>query len=74
MDLFATQRNSKCTYFVFWILDPDSSYDDAFIINWNKIYFYNFPPFVIVSEVFDKIISNKAADITMPFSTTVLTN
>jgi len=46
---------------------------DAFTLNWNKFFFYAFPPFILVIKVLQKIRAEKAKGIVMvPFSITVV--
>ena len=55
IDLFASRANSKCEAYVSWKKDPDSIAIDAFTLNWNKYYFYAFPPFTLILKVLKKI-------------------
>lgn len=55
IDLFASRINAKCKDYVSWTRDPGSIAVDAFTINWNKFFFYAFPPFILVSRVLEKI-------------------
>ncbi|KYM94552.1 hypothetical protein ALC62_14809 [Cyphomyrmex costatus] len=60
VDLFATSINAKCTCFVSWLPDPLAFAVDAFSICWSGLYFYAFPPFILILRVLRKIISDKA--------------
>lgn len=60
IDLFATHTNAKCEIFVSWFPDPFATAVDAFTINWNKYYFYAFPPFALITRVLRKIINDRA--------------
>lgn len=55
IDLFASRLNAKCKDYVSWIKDPGSVAVDAVIINWNKFFFYAFPPFILIIRVLQKI-------------------
>ena len=56
VDLFASRSNSKCKKFASWIQDPESSYVDAFTIDWQQFKLpYLFPPFNLVGRVIQKI-------------------
>ena len=44
-------------------LDPKCIAVNAFILDWNKLDFYIFPPFVCVNKVLQKIYQEKAKDI-----------
>ncbi|XP_071646502.1 uncharacterized protein [Temnothorax longispinosus] len=63
IDLFATRINAKCKDYVSWTRDPGSIAIDAFTINWNKSFFYAFPPFILVTRVLQKIRSEGAEGI-----------
>ena len=68
MDLFATNINAKCERFISWFPDPDAFEVDAFTINWEKIYFYAFPPFGLITRVLKKIYNDKARGVlVIPF-------
>lgn len=60
IDLFATAINAKCPRFVSWLPDPEAQAIDAFSIDWGSIYFYAFPPFILILRVLRKIIADKA--------------
>lgn len=63
IDLFASNRNTKCSRFVSWFPDPKAENVDAFSLNWRDISFYAFPPFSMVHKTLNKIILNKAEGI-----------
>lgn len=58
IDLFASRLNKKCTKFVSWKPDPASCYIDAFTFTWNFKFAYAFPPFCLVSRVWQKMMSD----------------
>lgn len=55
IDLFASRVNAKCQRYISWFKDPYAESVDAFTVNWNKVYFYAFPPFSIILRVLNKI-------------------
>lgn len=55
IDLFASRLNKKCEVFVSWKPDPLASYIDAFALNWSFKFAYAFPPFSLVSRVWQKL-------------------
>lgn len=63
VDLFASRLNAKCVNYVSWLRDPEAMEINAFTVNWNKFFFYAFPPFCIILKVLQKIISEKAEGI-----------
>lgn len=60
IDLFASRDNAKCNSFVSWKQDPDAVSVDAFTVNWQKYYFYAFPPFSVILKCLRKIIDDEA--------------
>lgn len=62
-DLFASMQNHKCERYASWKLDPQSEIIDSFTFSWQKIDFYAFPPFCLVTKVLQKIKSDKAEGI-----------
>lgn len=71
IDLFATRINKKCNVFCSWHKDPESTFIDAFTLNWNMFYFYAFPPFSLILRSLQKIVCDKATGIlVVPFWTT----
>uniref|UniRef100_A0ABD2VUB2 Uncharacterized protein n=1 Tax=Trichogramma kaykai TaxID=54128 RepID=A0ABD2VUB2_9HYME len=63
IDLFASLSNAKCSCYLSWKKDPGSIAVDAFTINWQKYFFYAFPPFSIILRVIRKIKHDKATGI-----------
>ena len=63
IDLFATRNNRKCKKFCSWLPDEEAFQINAFTLNWNKLYFYAFPPFVIILRVLEKVQQDKARGI-----------
>lgn len=63
IDLFASYQNKKCQVFVSWHPDPQSSFIDAFTLNWGNHFFYAFPPFSLLPRVLKKIKADKAKGI-----------
>jgi hypothetical protein len=60
VDLFASALNAKCKKFVSWTADADAWKIDAFSFSWNNIYFYAFPPFVLLHRVLKKVQEDQA--------------
>lgn len=60
IDLFASRCNAKCKKYITWKRDPDALAVDAFTVSWKNIFFYAFPPFILILKVLRKIISDKA--------------
>lgn len=63
IDLFASRLNSKCEKFVAWKPDPRAWAIDAFALNWNFKLAYAFPPFCLVSRVWQKFMMEKSSGI-----------
>lgn len=63
IDLFASRVNKKCEKYISWTRDPYAYEIDAFTINWQKQFFYAFPPFSIVARVVRKIVRDQATGI-----------
>lgn len=63
IDLFASRINNKCKQFVSWKRDPEAVAVDAFTLNWNKYFFYAFPPFSLILKCIRKIQADKAVGI-----------
>lgn len=63
VDLFASYLNKKCSNFVSWKQDPESTTVDAFSISWGSVFFYAFPPFSIIGRVLNKINDERATGI-----------
>lgn len=63
IDLFASRTNAKCETYVSWKQDPDALVVDAFTLNWNRWYFYAFPPFPLILKCLEKILSDRAEGI-----------
>ncbi|XP_063986037.1 uncharacterized protein LOC135167121 [Diachasmimorpha longicaudata] len=55
IDLFASKNNKKCKNYIAWKPDPNSVAVDAFTIGWEKMFFYAFPPFILIPKVLQKI-------------------
>jgi len=55
IDLFASRINKKCKNYVAWFPDPEAVVIDAFTISWEKMFFYSFPPFSLISRTIRKI-------------------
>lgn len=60
IDLFASHLNTQLPVFCSWNDDPESSFVDAFTLDWIKYYNYIFPPFSMVGHCVKKIITDKA--------------
>lgn len=63
IDLFATRVNTKCKDYVSWTRDPEAIAIDAFTLQWNKFFFYAFPPFILINRVLQKVKAEKAIGI-----------
>lgn len=64
IDLFASRLNGQTEIFCSWRQDPDSSYVDAFSLNWGKFdHVYIFPPFSLLSLCIKKIQEDEARGI-----------
>lgn len=63
IDLFAARANAKCDLYVAWKNDPDAFKLDAFTLSWKPYFFYAFPPFVLITKVLQKIISEQSEGI-----------
>ena len=61
--MFASRYNNKCNNYVSWFPDPNAYAVDAFTLQWNKIFFYAFPPFSLLSRMLQKIMREKATGI-----------
>lgn len=61
IDLFASHLNTQLPIFCSWKADPESSFVDAFTLDWgNFSYSYMFPPFSMIGRCVKKIIKDKA--------------
>lgn len=63
IDLFASKINAKCDKYVSWGPDPDCFCVDAFTLDWQSIFFYAFPPFLLIDRILQKIKNDKATGI-----------
>ncbi|KAJ8977521.1 hypothetical protein NQ317_003028 [Molorchus minor] len=63
IDLFASRLNKKCDIFISWMRDPEAFAVDAFTVNWGDKRFYAFPPFSMITRMFQKIIEDRAEGI-----------
>jgi len=63
IDLFASRLNTQCLRYASWRPDPEALYVDAFSVNWNKFFFYAFPPFSLIGRCLKKILENQAQGI-----------
>ncbi|XP_018370127.1 PREDICTED: uncharacterized protein LOC108765778 [Trachymyrmex cornetzi] len=63
IDLFASERNKKCTRYCTWENNPNAWVIDSFTISWKKWFFYAFPPFSMILRTLNKIIQDKAMGI-----------
>lgn len=62
--MFASRLNAQIDIFSSWKQDHDSSYVDAFSLNWGKFnYVYIFPPFSLLSLCIKKIQEDEARGI-----------
>ena len=60
IDLFASSANAKLPRYISWLPDPHAYAVDAFIVSWQDLTFYAFPPFSLLPRVLAKIIQDKA--------------
>ncbi|KYN21781.1 hypothetical protein ALC57_05840, partial [Trachymyrmex cornetzi] len=60
IDLFASILNAKCERYLSWFPDPGAWAVDAFTITWNSVFFYAFPPFILITRVLRKIVDESA--------------
>ena len=58
IDLFASSVNAKLPRYISWL--PHAYAVDAFIVSWQDLTFYAFPPFSLLPRVLAKIIQDKA--------------
>ena len=58
VDLFATRWNNRLPLFVSPILDPSAWAVDALSLRWDNLIAYVFPPFNMIPEVLDKLLSS----------------
>ncbi|EFN81403.1 hypothetical protein EAI_09447, partial [Harpegnathos saltator] len=63
IDLFASIINAKLDLYVSWFPDPGSWAIDAFTLSWQSLYFYAFPPFIIIPRILRKIIDDEATGV-----------
>ena len=59
VDLFATSLNYHLPVFFSPINDPVAAASDAFLQSWDDMQAYAFPPFAVVREVLDKVVSSR---------------
>jgi len=60
LDLFASIINAKNEIYVSWLPDPGAWTIDAFTLAWHDVYFYAFPPFILIPRILRKIVDEKA--------------
>ena len=63
IDLFASRLNAKTPVYVAWKPDPKAKSVDAFGVDWSTYYFYAFPPFSLISQCLQKIVSERATGV-----------
>lgn len=63
IDLFASRANAKCDLYVAWKNDSDAFKIDTFTLSWKPYFFYAFPPFVLITKVLQKIVSEQSEGI-----------
>lgn len=61
--LFATNKNAKCNIFISWFQDSRAINCDAFSVDWEKYFFYAFPPFSMILRTLNKIVTVNAEGI-----------
>jgi len=68
VDLFASRLNAQLPRFVSWKPDPDAEAIDALTLYWGDLYFYAFPPFCLIGQCLQKIVSDRAEGLViLPF-------
>lgn len=73
IDLFASRLNFQLHKYASWKPDPEAIAIDAFTICWTCELFYAFPPFCIIHQVTQKIVTDKTEGlILVPYWPTVL--
>ena len=71
IDMFASRLTKQIPVYASWLPDLESSFIDAFTINWNNIFIYAFPPFSIIWRMLQKIQEEcKKAIVIVPLWTT----
>ena len=60
LDCFATRHNTQLPKYVSYKPDPFATHVDAFTVNWNYYNCYIFPPFSLLGQILQKIITDKA--------------
>ena len=55
IDMFASRLTKQIPIYASWLPDPESSFIDAFTINWNNVFIYAFPPFSKIWRMLQKI-------------------
>ena len=55
VDIFASRLTKQIPIYASWLPDLESSFIDAFTMNWNNIFIYVSPPFSIIWRMLQKI-------------------
>ena len=55
INMFASRLAKQIPVYASWLPDPESSFIDAFTINWNNTFIYAFPLFSIIWRMLQKI-------------------
>ena len=63
VDIFASANNKKCEKYFSWTPDPQALVTDSFTVNWKNIFFYAFPPFILILRTLYKIQQERAEGI-----------
>ena len=63
IDLFASRINRKCKTYCSWQRDPEAYVINAFTISWSNLFWYAFPPFVLITKTLRKIREDQATGI-----------
>jgi hypothetical protein len=63
IDLFASRVNGQFPIYASYTPDPNALAIDAFTLQWTNLKIYAFPPFSVISLVFNKICQDKAQGI-----------
>uniref|UniRef100_A0ABD2XMW6 Reverse transcriptase domain-containing protein n=1 Tax=Trichogramma kaykai TaxID=54128 RepID=A0ABD2XMW6_9HYME len=63
IDLFASRINKKCKRYISRFPDSYAWQIDAFTVSWTDLFFYAFPPFILVTRTLQKVREDRAEGI-----------
>lgn len=66
IDFFASRINCLFPKYVLYRPDPEAFAIDAFSLQWSKLDFYAFPPFIVIPAVLSKIQREEALGVVLP--------